>query len=52
MIEIFKLRIFMDKKPMNKPAETTQKPAKSRKKLILIGVVFVACALFLKRDAH
>lgn len=41
----------MDKKPMSK-SEKNAKTGKSKKKLILIGVVFVACALFLKRDAH
>lgn len=40
---------------MNKPTDSqqqTQKAPRSKKKIVLIGVVFVACALLLKRDAH
>lgn len=40
---------------MNKVTDAqrqTQKVPRSKKKIILIGVVFVACALLLKRDAH
>jgi len=33
-------------------SKQTPKNAKSKKKLILIGTVFVVCALVLKRDAH
>ncbi|ENV18460.1 hypothetical protein F964_00884 [Acinetobacter guillouiae NIPH 991] len=33
-------------------SKTKQKPCKSKKKLILIGTVFVICAFVLKRDAH
>ena len=36
---------------MNKSNENPNK-RKSKKKLILMGTVFVICALLLKRDAH
>ena len=36
---------------MSKP-KLEQKPKASKKKLILIGTVFVVCALLLKKDAH
>ncbi len=36
---------------MSKPKQE-QKPKTSKKKLILIGTVFVVCALLLKKDAH
>lgn len=37
---------------MNKAKSPQQKPKQSKKKLILIGTVFVVCALLLKKDAH
>ncbi len=33
-------------------SEKKPKPSPSKKKLILIGGVFIVCALLLKRDAH
>jgi|GEM_PF-1512419 len=37
---------------MSKTADQHQKTGKSKKKIILIGAVFVVCALLLKKDAH
>ena len=37
---------------MSKPTQQQSPSKKSKKKLILIGAVFVMCALLLKRDAH
>jgi hypothetical protein len=41
----------MDKKPMHK-SEKNPKSSPSKKKLLLIGGVFIVCALLLKQDAH
>lgn len=37
---------------MSSPSESTPKPKKSKKKLILMGTIIVVFALLLKRDAH
>lgn len=60
MIVIFKRPISMEKRLMNKNHEQENmqqqlnKPRqkRSKKKLILMGSIFVACAFLLKRDAH
>lgn len=36
----------------NKREQTSDKPKSSKKKYLLMGGLFVVCALFLKRDAH
>ena len=60
MIVIFKRPISMEKRLMNKNhkqenmQQQVNKPRqkRSKKNLILMGSIFVACAFLLKRDAH
>lgn len=49
---MFKPPMFMEIKSMSKKTKPEQTTGKSKKKIILIGTVFIVCALLLRKDAH
>lgn len=49
---MFKQPMFMEIKSMSKQAKPNPKKGKSKKKIILIGTVFIVCTLLLRKDAH